>query len=132
MPHTRSPPPRSTALRQSSPRTPAPHRAAPAVGPATPTPAPPPAAPAPPRAIHPGRLPIQHLRREVLRRPVEFTQYLSIRYTERLAAAGVEPSVGAELLDGHHRHLGCRVGAFAELEEAAPLADGAILRLVAS
>jgi len=67
-----------------------------------------------------------------LRRPVESTQYLSIRYTERLAAAGVEPSVGAELLDGHHRHLGCRVGAFAELEEAEPLADGAILRLIAS
>src|SRR4029453_4614352 len=46
-------------------------------------------------AIHPGRLPIQPLRREVLRRPVESTQYLSIRYTERLAAAGVEPSVGS-------------------------------------
>ena len=32
---------------------------------------------------------------EVLRRPVEFTQYLSIRYTERLAEAGIEPSVGS-------------------------------------
>ena len=32
--------------------------------------------------------------RGVLRRPVEFTQYLSIRYTDRLAAAGIEPSVG--------------------------------------
>jgi putative transposase len=31
----------------------------------------------------------------VLRRPVEPEQYLSIRYTERLAAAGVEPSVGS-------------------------------------
>ena len=31
----------------------------------------------------------------VLRRPVEPTQYLSIRYTERLAAAGIEPSVGS-------------------------------------
>jgi transposase InsO family protein len=31
----------------------------------------------------------------VLRRPVEFTQRLSIRYTERLAAAGIEPSVGS-------------------------------------
>jgi putative transposase len=31
----------------------------------------------------------------VLRRPVEPKQYLSIRYTERLAAAGVEPSVGS-------------------------------------
>jgi putative transposase len=31
----------------------------------------------------------------VLRRPIEFTQYLSIRYTERLADAGIEPSVGS-------------------------------------
>jgi transposase InsO family protein len=31
----------------------------------------------------------------VLRRPVEFTQYLSIRYTERLADAGIEASVGS-------------------------------------
>jgi transposase InsO family protein len=30
-----------------------------------------------------------------LRRPIEFTQYLSIWYTERLAAAGIEPSVGS-------------------------------------
>jgi transposase InsO family protein len=30
-----------------------------------------------------------------LRRPVEFAQYLSIRYTERLADAGIEPSVGS-------------------------------------
>jgi hypothetical protein len=30
-----------------------------------------------------------------LRRPVESTQYLSIRYTERLAQAGIEPSVGS-------------------------------------
>ena len=37
----------------------------------------------------------QHLIIEVLRRPVEFTQYLSIRYTERLAEAGIEPSVGS-------------------------------------
>jgi hypothetical protein len=32
---------------------------------------------------------------EVLRRPIEFTQYLWIRYTERLAQAGIEPSVGS-------------------------------------
>ena len=32
---------------------------------------------------------------EVLRRPLESTQYLSIRYTERLALAGIEPSVGS-------------------------------------
>ena len=31
----------------------------------------------------------------MLRRPVEFTQYLSIRYTERLADAGIELSVGS-------------------------------------
>lgn len=31
----------------------------------------------------------------VLQRPIEFTQYLSIRYTERLAEAGLEPSVGS-------------------------------------
>ena len=32
----------------------------------------------------------------MLRRPVEFTQYVSIRYTERLAEAGIEPSVGSK------------------------------------
>ena len=32
---------------------------------------------------------------EVLRRPVEFTQYTSIRFSERLAEAGIQPSVGA-------------------------------------
>jgi transposase InsO family protein len=31
----------------------------------------------------------------VLRRPSESTQYVSIRYTERLAEAGIEPSVGS-------------------------------------
>lgn len=31
----------------------------------------------------------------MLRRPVEPGQYVSIRYTERLAAAGIEPSVGS-------------------------------------
>ena len=31
----------------------------------------------------------------MLRRPLERKQYLSIRYTERLAAAGIEPSVGS-------------------------------------
>ena len=30
-----------------------------------------------------------------LRRPLESTQYLALRYTERLAEAGVEPSVGS-------------------------------------
>ena len=32
----------------------------------------------------------------VLQRLVEFTQYVSIRYSERLAEAGVEPSVGSK------------------------------------
>lgn len=31
----------------------------------------------------------------MLRRPVETAQYLSIKYTERLADAGIEPSVGS-------------------------------------
>jgi putative transposase len=31
----------------------------------------------------------------MLPRPLESTQYLSIRYTERLAEAGIEPSVGS-------------------------------------
>jgi transposase InsO family protein len=31
----------------------------------------------------------------VLRRPLEFTQYVAIRYTERLLEAGIEPSVGS-------------------------------------
>src|SRR5207248_7004820 len=30
-----------------------------------------------------------------LRRPLESAQYLSIKYTERLAEAGIEPSVGS-------------------------------------
>ena len=33
--------------------------------------------------------------RKVLRRPLESAQYLSIKYTERLAEAGIEPSVGS-------------------------------------
>ncbi|MGF7152127.1 transposase InsO family protein [Sphingomonas zeicaulis] len=31
----------------------------------------------------------------MLRRPVESAQYVSIKYTERLAEAGIEPSVGS-------------------------------------
>ena len=31
----------------------------------------------------------------VLRRPLESAQYLSIKYSERLAEAGIEPSVGS-------------------------------------
>jgi transposase InsO family protein len=30
-----------------------------------------------------------------LRRPIESAQYVAIKYTERLAEAGVEPSVGS-------------------------------------
>ena len=32
---------------------------------------------------------------KVLRRPLESARYVTIRYTERLAEAGVEPSVGS-------------------------------------
>jgi putative transposase len=32
---------------------------------------------------------------EALRRPVESALYVSIKYTERLAEAGIEPSVGS-------------------------------------
>jgi transposase InsO family protein len=32
---------------------------------------------------------------QVLRRPLESAQYVSIKYTERLVEAGVEPSVGS-------------------------------------
>jgi putative transposase len=32
----------------------------------------------------------------VLRRSVEFAQYVSLRYSERLAEAGIEPSVGSK------------------------------------
>ena len=55
----------------------------------------------------------------MLRRPVETAQYLSIKCTERLADAGIEPSVGsydnalAETINGlfkaeviHHRGHG--------------------------
>ncbi len=31
----------------------------------------------------------------MLQRPLEFAQYVSIRYSERLAEAGIEPSVGS-------------------------------------
>ena len=31
----------------------------------------------------------------MLRRPIESAQYVSIKYTERLAEAGIEPSVGS-------------------------------------
>jgi len=41
----------------------------------------------------------------VLRRWVEFTQYLSIRYTERVAEAGIEPSAGS-LGDSYDNALG--------------------------
>ena len=49
----------------------------------------------------------------LLRRPLESAQYVSIRYTERLADAGIEPSVGsvgdsydnalAETINGLHK-----------------------------
>jgi len=39
--------------------------------------------------------PSVHLRIEVLRQPVDFAQYTSIRYTERLGEAGAVASVGS-------------------------------------
>jgi putative transposase len=52
-----------------------------------------------PRVLHDptayvSRHPLQLLPVEVLQRPIESAQYLSLRYTERLADAGIEPSVG--------------------------------------
>jgi transposase InsO family protein len=44
--------------------------------------------------IHPGGLPIQHLRHEVLRRPVEFTQYTSAEFREFCDTLGVKQSMG--------------------------------------
>ena len=44
---------------------------------------------------HPDCLPITHLHINVLRRPVESAQYLSIRYSERLAANAAVASVGS-------------------------------------
>jgi putative transposase len=38
---------------------------------------------------------IAHFLFEVLRRPIESAQYVSLKYTERLAEAGIEPSVGS-------------------------------------
>lgn len=40
-------------------------------------------------------LPSQPPSSKPLRRPLESTQYLALRYTERLAEAGIEPSVGS-------------------------------------
>jgi len=40
-------------------------------------------------------VPPAHLPIEVLRRPVEFTQYTSIAFTDRLIQAGADPSVGS-------------------------------------
>jgi len=40
-------------------------------------------------------MPIATSKSRVLRRPFESAQYVSIRYTERLAEAGIEPSVGS-------------------------------------
>jgi transposase InsO family protein len=42
-----------------------------------------------------GELPSQLPSAKPLRRPLESTQYLALRYTERLAGAGIEPSVGS-------------------------------------
>ena len=36
-----------------------------------------------------------HYKRQVLRRPIEFTQYTSVAFTERLALQGIAPSIGS-------------------------------------
>lgn len=85
-PPRRSPPPSSTVPPQSTPRS----VAAPRAGP-------------PPGDGHFARKARSERRRPaiappsitVLRRPPESTQYVSIRYTERLVEAGIEPSVGS-------------------------------------
>ncbi len=63
--------------------------------------------------IHPAGRPINTSMIKVLQRPVECAQYVSIRYSERLADAGIEPSVGsrgdsydnslAETIDGLYK-----------------------------
>jgi hypothetical protein len=45
--------------------------------------------------IHPAGLPINTSTIKVLQRPVESAQYTSIRYTERLAEAGAQLSIGS-------------------------------------
>jgi hypothetical protein len=47
------------------------------------------------RTVYVSTYPLQHLLVEVLQRPIESAQYLSMRYTERLAEAGIAPSVGS-------------------------------------
>jgi hypothetical protein len=54
-----------------------------------------PSAPRPARVERRFRVLITTPSIEVLRRPLESTQYLSSRYTERLAEAGIVPSVGS-------------------------------------
>ena len=50
----------------------------------------------PPRPIRtPLSIGHRNLLPQVLRRPLESAQYVSIRYTERLRDAGIEPSVGS-------------------------------------
>ncbi|MFA3843419.1 transposase, partial [Streptomyces aureus] len=45
--------------------------------------------------VHPAGRPMPHLHIEVLRRPLESTQYTSIKLTTRLMRAGVEASMGS-------------------------------------
>ena len=102
-PPTHQPPhrhPRSTTHQRSLPKTaPDAHAARPADDQATASPA----------ATHdqpyePSLLPLQLLTLETLRRPFESTQYLSIRYINRLAEVGIEPSVGS-VGDSYHNAL---------------------------
>jgi hypothetical protein len=49
--------------------------------------------------------PSQPLIVEVLRRPLEFAQYTSFRYTQRLADLGIAASVGS-VADAYDTHVG--------------------------
>src|SRR4051812_32535951 len=85
----RSPRPNSTVPPQSTPRTVADPHAGPLPGGQAKGTSP--AKPDPNAADQPSQPPSA----PVLRRPRESTQYVCIRYTERLVEAGIEPSVGS-------------------------------------
>ena len=69
------------------------------------------------RTSTPSRCPSPRIRRiAMLQRPIEFSQYLSIRYTERLAEAGIELSVGSTG-DSHDNALAETVIGLCETEE---------------
>jgi transposase InsO family protein len=62
--------------------------------------------------IHPAGLPINTSTIEVLRRPVEFTQYTSITFTEHLDLEGIRPSIGTVADASDKALMECVVGLF--------------------